>query len=470
MSINKRYSGAGTDRNHATNRTFTNNRQRPSEPPTPRGDKPSRGVQMGATQPEKKRPALRYGLDKKKADQNRYGVISETDEAMHGSHHTLPDMDADSLDGGDRYEDAEGKGGRNRVHYDDYDAERHDAKRRSYDAGKETHRDRDKGHSYRETGESYDTKDDDAYDNDQKKYNAMDEEPNRGINDKQQDYDVIYVEEEKRGDKQEDYDVRNFEDERRDDVYDDRNDEGTTEGGYGTVGADVNRNDDDREMRNDDDVNQDDDSQSTYRYDRLFLSEEEMLDQSAAELKATVEELEKRFDAIENEGNEWKTRFETQEEMNQQLERQIILLQNKVEEARRNLREATKTPRDNRNYDDMSDANPQMIKAFDREKNLLANQLRDLEWRLDQESKAYHKANDERKQYVLEINAAKGTINEYKNRQKMLDVSPSSHQGSSPRTHRDPAGNIPNDHRIIDPKKGPIRKTAGVKNLPSLEA
>ena len=38
-------------------------------------------------------------------------------------------------------------------------------------------------------------------------------------------------------------------------------------------------------------------------------------------------------------GNEWKTRFETQEEMNQQLERQLIMLQDKVEEAKRNLKD-----------------------------------------------------------------------------------------------------------------------------------
>lgn len=38
-------------------------------------------------------------------------------------------------------------------------------------------------------------------------------------------------------------------------------------------------------------------------------------------------------------GNEWKTRFETQQEMNQQLERQIIMLQDKVEEAKRNLKD-----------------------------------------------------------------------------------------------------------------------------------
>ncbi|XP_041357212.1 coiled-coil domain-containing protein 169-like isoform X2 [Gigantopelta aegis] len=191
----------------------------------------------------------------------------------------------------------------------------------------------------------------------------------------------------------------------------------------------------------------------------------EMLDQSASELQVTVSELEKRLDYVDNEGNEWKTRFETQEEMNQQLERQIVLLQSKVEEAKKNLREASKSPRDNRSYEEVADANPQMIKNFEREKQSLYNTLRDLEWRLDQESKAYHKANDERKQYVLEINATKGSLDEIR-RQKLT------HGGDgfiTGRTPRDVDGNIPDDQRILDPKKGPIKRTAGVNKLPSLE-
>ncbi|XP_064610040.1 coiled-coil domain-containing protein 169-like [Liolophura sinensis] len=138
----------------------------------------------------------------------------------------------------------------------------------------------------------------------------------------------------------------------------------------------------------------------------------EMLDQSSAELKTTVGELDKRLDTIGDEGNEWKTRFETQEEMNQQLQRQILMLQTKVEEARKNLKDASRTPRDIKNFDDLSDANPQMVKALEKERNQLLNQLRDLEWRLDQESKVYHKANDERKQYVLEINSTKHNLSE----------------------------------------------------------
>ncbi|KAK3597690.1 hypothetical protein CHS0354_040065 [Potamilus streckersoni] len=231
----------------------------------------------------------------------------------------------------------------------------------------------------------------------------------------------------------------------------------------------------------------------------------EMLEQSAVELRVTVEELEKRFESIDNEGNEWKTRFETQEEMNQQLEKQIITLQDKVEDAKRNLKDAKayvegsrvspvnsppdspkskstgitinisvspqagKTPREIKTFDDLSDANPTMIKSLEKEKNQLFNQLRDLEWRLDQESKAYHKANDERKQYLLEINSTKNNLDDVRTRHRAAVTLQQREIESIPRTPRDVGGNIPEDQRIIDPKKGPIKKTAGVRNLPSLE-
>ncbi|XP_052078690.1 coiled-coil domain-containing protein 169-like isoform X4 [Mytilus californianus] len=272
----------------------------------------------------------------------------------------------------------------------------------------------------------------------------------------------------------------------------------------------------------------------------------EMLEQSAAELRATVEELENRYDTVDNEGNEWKTRYETQTEINEQLERQILNLQNKVQEAKSNLkdvrtragrniqsrssmmsnsiqgsgsivdskpgsattkstgieiniafspREAGKTPRDMNRFDDLSDANPHMIRMLEKEKQMLSSQLRDLEWRLDQESKAYHKANDERKTYNLEINTTKHQHGEMSSRQRAMgsreqldtisgsrtprDLSRPSYQTKSSGTNNSrnsrksgshgSLSNIPEDQRIIDPKRGPIKKTAGVKNLPSLE-
>nr|XP_034303181.1 coiled-coil domain-containing protein 169 isoform X17 [Crassostrea gigas] len=292
----------------------------------------------------------------------------------------------------------------------------------------------------------------------------------------------------------------------------------------------------------------------------------EMLEQSAAELRATVEELEKRYDTIDNEGNEWKTRYETQTEINEQLERQILMLQNKVQEAKANLKDARdhvagrdsttrssvasqsvrpsssesqsnkpttaatqksteitinltfsprsrdlagKTPRDLKNFDDLSDANKYMIRSLEKEKQMLQGQMRDIEWRLDQESKAYHKANDERKTYSLEINSTKGSINDFSTRTKLsssrdaLDTIPGSRtprsmgsrislnemdeNSSSPSPRRskiktvrntnyrslrnleNEIRNIPEDQRILDPKHGPIKKAAAVKSLPSLE-
>ncbi|KAJ7395425.1 hypothetical protein BTVI_155076 [Pitangus sulphuratus] len=71
--------------------------------------------------------------------------------------------------------------------------------------------------------------------------------------------------------------------------------------------------------------------------DRLALElgrekrRKQMLEISIFELRNTVAELEERLNCVEDEGNEWKTRYETQVELNKQLERQINILQDKVE-------------------------------------------------------------------------------------------------------------------------------------------
>ncbi|KAH0625052.1 hypothetical protein JD844_033095 [Phrynosoma platyrhinos] len=60
----------------------------------------------------------------------------------------------------------------------------------------------------------------------------------------------------------------------------------------------------------------------------------EMLELSVFEMKNTVAQLEKRLTNVGDEDNEWKTRYETQIELNRQLERQIGLLQGKMEQVR----------------------------------------------------------------------------------------------------------------------------------------
>uniref|UniRef100_A0A8C5TBS2 Uncharacterized protein n=1 Tax=Malurus cyaneus samueli TaxID=2593467 RepID=A0A8C5TBS2_9PASS len=45
----------------------------------------------------------------------------------------------------------------------------------------------------------------------------------------------------------------------------------------------------------------------------------------------------------------------------------------------------------------------EVLKHLEEEKNSLQNQLKDYELRLEQEAKAYHKANGERRMYLSEI-------------------------------------------------------------------
>ncbi|XP_072333136.1 coiled-coil domain-containing protein 169 isoform X2 [Scyliorhinus torazame] len=127
----------------------------------------------------------------------------------------------------------------------------------------------------------------------------------------------------------------------------------------------------------------------------------DMLDQSASNLQNMVAQLERRLDSMEDEGNEWKTRYETQQELNTQLERQIRLLEEKVEYIRGNPADRLSSVR---SYEEMPvGVLKQLIKQLEKEKKSFENQLKNYEWRIEQEAKAYHKANDERRTYLMEI-------------------------------------------------------------------
>ncbi|KAM4795140.1 coiled-coil domain-containing protein 169-like [Rhinophrynus dorsalis] len=144
-------------------------------------------------------------------------------------------------------------------------------------------------------------------------------------------------------------------------------------------------------------------------------SMKEMLQISIFELKNTVTGLEKRLNNVEDEDNEWKTRYETQIELNSQLERQIHLLQEKSERLRGNPTDRLSSIR---SYDQMPvGALSQYLKHLDEEKTGLMNQLKDFELRLAQETKAYYKVNDERRMYVSEISQTSVTLEAAKKQQ-----------------------------------------------------
>ncbi|XP_058656420.1 coiled-coil domain-containing protein 169 [Ammospiza caudacuta] len=128
---------------------------------------------------------------------------------------------------------------------------------------------------------------------------------------------------------------------------------------------------------------------------------QQMLESSIFELRNTVTELEKSLNSTENEDNEWKTRYETQVEWNKQLERQINILRDKVELIRGNPADKLSLVR---TFDKMPVGSlKEVLKQLEEEKKILQNQLKDYELRLEQEAKAYHKVNDERRLYFSEI-------------------------------------------------------------------
>ncbi|XP_044298600.1 serine/threonine-protein kinase DCLK1 isoform X1 [Varanus komodoensis] len=145
----------------------------------------------------------------------------------------------------------------------------------------------------------------------------------------------------------------------------------------------------------------------------------EVLELSVYEMKKTVAELEKRLDYVEDEDNEWKTRYETQIELNRQIERQIGLLQVKMDHVRGSPTDRLASVR---SFDQMHmDSLNLFLKKLGEEKESLRNQLKDYELRLEQEAKAYHKANDERRAYLAVMSQISGSHKPLE-RQKMEAV------------------------------------------------
>ncbi|KAK3726950.1 hypothetical protein QZH41_014802, partial [Actinostola sp. cb2023] len=164
----------------------------------------------------------------------------------------------------------------------------------------------------------------------------------------------------------------------------------------------------------------------------------EMLDESSQELEKTITEMQDKFDTVDNEGK----------------------------------------PKHIKTYNGLSDTEVRkLMRKMERDKAALEGQLRDLEWRLDNESKAYHKINEERTKYITELHEANSVIDDTKTKrrqalndaQKESDAqfaritNPALQKGSN-------VFGLPDNQRILDPKKGPVKKTAAVRKLPKISS
>ncbi|XP_029206665.1 coiled-coil domain-containing protein 169-like [Acropora millepora] len=198
----------------------------------------------------------------------------------------------------------------------------------------------------------------------------------------------------------------------------------------------------------------------------------EMLEQSTVELENTISDLEQKSN-VKDEDNEWKARFQTQQEMNNQLEKQIVLLREKLGHLKIPSRDG-KSSNHLKTYNGLSDAEiRKLMRQLEKDKVELQGQLRDLEWRLDNESKAYHKINEERKKYLTELDETASFIDETKTktRQALSEAMRENESQLQTVKIKNPRQfGLPDNQRIIDPRKGPVKKAAAVRKLPKLDS
>lgn len=159
--------------------------------------------------------------------------------------------------------------------------------------------------------------------------------------------------------------------------------------------------------------------------------------------------------------------------MNNQLEKQIVLLREKLGQLKIPSRDG-KPSNHLKTYNGLSDAEiKKLMRQLEKDKVELQGQLRDLEWRLDNESKAYHKINEERKKYLTELDETASFIDETKTktRQALSEAMRENESQLQTAKIKNPRQfGLPDNQRIIDPRKGPVKKAAAVRKLPKLDS
>ncbi|XP_074234175.1 coiled-coil domain-containing protein 169 isoform X1 [Camelus bactrianus] len=173
------------------------------------------------------------------------------------------------------------------------------------------------------------------------------------------------------------------------------------------------------------------------------------------EIRHKKAELEAKLNT-DDEGGEWN---ETQLELNDQLEKQIVSLKEKMEKFRG-------IPSDRlssiRVYEQMPvESLNTLLKQLEKEKRSLENQVKDCALRLEDESKAYHKINSERRTYIAEMSQGSGSYQVSKRQQ--TDQLPKM-KANLVKTRR--CNSV--TQKTANAMRGPVKKTARSNHLPKL--
>ncbi|XP_054302395.1 coiled-coil domain-containing protein 169 isoform X2 [Pongo pygmaeus] len=203
------------------------------------------------------------------------------------------------------------------------------------------------------------------------------------------------------------------------------------------------------------------DGVSTNRLKQQLLEEirkKDAVQLSIFELRHKITELEAKLNT-DNEGSEWKTRYETQLELNDQLEKQIVYLKEKMEKIRGNSSDRLSSIRV---YERMPvESLNTLLKQLEKEKRTLESQVKYYALKLEQESKAYQKINNERCTYLAEMSQGSG-LHQVSKRQQMHQL-PRMQENLVKTGRYNPA-----KQKIVSAKRGPVKKITRPNHLPEL--
>ncbi|KAK4301656.1 hypothetical protein Pmani_026214 [Petrolisthes manimaculis] len=198
---------------------------------------------------------------------------------------------------------------------------------------------------------------------------------------------------------------------------------------------------------------------------------------SVAVLEQSVDELQQQLEAVtegqQEEGGEFKLRFEAQEQLNAKLEEQTEWYLEEVDKTKEKIKRGQEYTFDQ----DLDQYNEfellKMVKSLERERNNLYSDLRGKSWVLDNQSKEYYHLKELIRAYTGDLTMINRSLEQLW-RQRGIGQDTHYTGGSTPVTS--PGGvrwsgqsGIRPSQRILDPRKGPIRKTAGVRSLPRLD-
>ncbi|XP_010622236.1 coiled-coil domain-containing protein 169 isoform X3 [Fukomys damarensis] len=158
-------------------------------------------------------------------------------------------------------------------------------------------------------------------------------------------------------------------------------------------------------------------------------------------------------------GGEWKTRYDAQLELNDQLEKQIISLEEKMKRIRGNPSDRLSSIHV---YERMSvESLNTLLKELEKEKRSLESQVKDYALRLEQESKAYQRTNKERRTYLAEMSQGSGS-HQVSKKQQMEQLPRMKENLVKTGRHNSVT------QKTVNAKRGPVKKITKSNHLPKL--